>query len=45
MDRSGVLVYRGEGAGWRSIRSAADSVQRLLLGPLKPFIKPLKVCM
>jgi hypothetical protein len=43
MDRS-VLVYRGEGAGWRSVRSTVDSVQRLLSGPLKPYIKPLKVC-
>lgn len=40
---SKVLVYRGEGAGWRSVKSTCESVERLLSGPLRPLIKPLQV--
>lgn len=42
-----VLVYRGEGAGWRSVRSAHESVERLLAGPLLRPLLPqqrLEVC-
>jgi hypothetical protein len=38
-----VLVYRGEGAGWRSVKSTCETVERLLSGPLRPLIKSLQV--
>lgn len=39
-----VLVYRGEGAGWRSVKSTCENVERLLLtGPLRRFVKRVKV--